>query len=127
MTTKAQVAVPAKKSPTKAKKVAAKPATKTKAPTLVVRVGAVTVEMPRPTGIEIQRNIKTGQSALKRAGVVFAKPGVTLPPRADAPLYYADPDHPGRLVREAGGKRAVGQFVNGRFVAVRSGGKARAA
>lgn len=128
-----------KAAPAPAKKAAAKPAVKaksaapakkvaiTKASTLKVRIGAVTVEIVKPTGTEILRNVKTGQTALKRAGVVFAKPGVTLPPRSNAPLYYADPSHPGRLVQEANGKKVVGQFVNGRFVAVKTGTKVRAA
>lgn len=89
---------------------------KTSPNTLSVRVGAVTVEISRPTGSEIQRNVKTGQSALKRGGAIFAKPGVTLPPRSNAPLYYADPSHPNQIIQEKDGKIASGRFVNGRFV-----------
>jgi hypothetical protein len=97
-----------------------------KSRTLVVKVGAVAVEVTKPTGPEVQRNVKAGQLALRRAGRVFANPGVKLSPRtANAPLYYADPDDPNLLVQESNGKRVNGRFINGRFMATKNGAKAK--
>ena len=82
-------------------------------------VGNVTVLVKPPSKAEIRRNIKSGQSAMKRGLKVIAKPGVTLEPRT-TPIYYADPEHPGKIIRELNGEKVSGTFsINGRFVARR--------
>lgn len=81
-----------------------------------VTFGAVTVEVPVPGSEEVARNVKAGQAALARAKKLIITPGVKLTHPQGVPLFHADPDHPGRLVRVLNGKSEHGTFVGGKFV-----------
>ena len=93
---------------------------------LVVSVGTVSVQMTRPTAPEVKRNVKAGQDALSRAAKAFTTPGVKLVSHKGVPLYYADPEHPTRLIREVDGKTARGTFVGGKFNPIKTKAKATA-
>jgi hypothetical protein len=43
------------------------------------------------------------------------KPGVKIDVTKGVPLFYAESEHPGQIVRELDGKRAIGRLVNGKF------------
>ncbi len=81
-----------------------------------VTFGAVTVEVPVPSSEEVARNVKAGQAALARAKKLIITPGVKLNPPKGVPLFHADPDRPGCLVRVLNGKSEHGTFVGGKFV-----------
>lgn len=80
-----------------------------------VQFGSVTVETLTPAKAEVQRNVKSGQSALKRVSSRMLKPGVVLTQSDDVPVYHADPNVPGRIVRELNGIAQTGTFINGKF------------
>jgi hypothetical protein len=81
-----------------------------------IKFGAVTVDSRTPRKSEIRRNVVVGQLALKRAKSRIIKPGVTIHAGANIPLYHADPEKPGKLIRILNGKQDRGVFVNGRFI-----------
>ena len=93
---------------------------------LVVSVGTVSVQMTKPTPHEVERNVKAGQDALSRAAKAFTTPGVKLVSLKGVPLYYADPEHPTRLIREVDGKTARGTFAGGKFNPIKTKAKATA-
>ena len=64
---------------------------------------------------EERRNIKKGQIALARAMEKIVKPGVKLDVDRGVPLFHADSEHPGKIVRELDGRRAIGKFIDGKF------------
>ncbi|QDQ28466.1 hypothetical protein FNU76_20055 [Chitinimonas arctica] len=78
--------------------------------------GSVIVEVSALDRAEIQRNVKVGQAALARAKNTIVQAGVDLPEQEGVPLFHADPNRPGKLVRELDGKREIGSFVNGIFL-----------
>jgi hypothetical protein len=80
-----------------------------------VRFGSVTVETLTPAKTEVQRNVKSGQSALKRVSSKMHKPGVVLAQIKNVPVYHADPNVPGQIVRELNGVAQPGTFINGKF------------
>jgi len=80
-----------------------------------VRFGSVVVSAASPKQVELRRNVNTGQAALARAATKIVKAGVTLPAGGSVPLYRADPQDPGRLIRELNGKTSSGVFVGGKF------------
>jgi DNA-binding XRE family transcriptional regulator len=65
--------------------------------------------------VSTKRNIKAGQDALARAMWKMTKPGVVIKRKKDVPLYYADPNRKGIIIRELNGKRELGIFKKGKF------------
>lgn len=95
----------------KAKRVAAKAEN-----VVEIKIGAVTVEVPKPSRAEVLRNIRSGQSALKRVQERLTRPGVTLKNMpANVPLYHADPKDANLLIRTLGKTKTTGRFVDGKF------------
>jgi hypothetical protein len=82
-----------------------------------VSFGAVTVQMARPPESVRRANIEAGQAALQRGKSALVKPGVKLTRQKGIPLYFGCEDRPGWMVRELDGKKTVGRFMSGRFVA----------
>ena len=80
-----------------------------------VRFGRVVVEAAKPSPDQAKRNIAAGRSALGRAKTALLKPGVHVRVAADVPLYHADPNTPGLLVRTLNGRITRGRLVAGRF------------
>ena len=81
-----------------------------------IRFGDVTIETTtKPGEVQIRRNIKAGQEALARLLRRLIKPGIDLPHVKDVPYFRADPEHPGKLIRELNGKQESGVFKNGKF------------
>ena len=68
-----------------------------------------------PNKVNTKRNIKAGQNALARAMWKITKPGVVIKRIKDVPLYYADPNRKGIIIRERNGIRETGIFKNGKF------------
>ena len=64
---------------------------------------------------EWKANIKLGQQAMMEVQATLAKPGVKLRVRKGVPLYRADPERPGRLIRRVGDKEDRGIIENGVF------------
>lgn len=84
-------------------------------PLTKVTVGSVTIDAFGVSRAEALRNIKSGQSALRRAKNAIIQPGVKIKVPKGVPLFHADPDRPDRLVRVIDGKRDYGTFVDGEF------------
>jgi hypothetical protein len=80
-----------------------------------VKFGSVTVEVRAPRKADVKRNIKAGQLSLARVRTKIVKPGVKIEFAKGIPLFHADPDCPGKLIRERDGKRERGVFLNGKF------------
>ena len=76
----------------------------------VVKYGAVTVRAGQPSEAEVLANIEQGNRALRRLVSALDKPGVHIRARKGIPLYHADPDHPGYLIRELDGRQDRGRF-----------------
>jgi hypothetical protein len=85
-----------------------------------VRYGTVTMKIKRPSATTVAFNVKAGQIALERARTKILKPGVTITVHKGVPLYSADPDHPGMLIRKLDGKVQRGRFVDGKFKAAKA-------
>lgn len=82
---------------------------------ITVTVGDVTIRTVAPLPEEVQRNIKAGQAALRRAGKALITPGVVIVRKKGVPLYYGSKEDPHLIVRELNGEKTVGKFVGGRF------------
>lgn len=80
-----------------------------------VRFGSVTVHTSAPSKAIEERNIAEGRSALTRAKSALARSGVQVRVGSNVPLYHADPDSPGLLVRTLNGRTTRGRFVGGKF------------
>lgn len=82
-----------------------------------IRFGSVTIETTAaaPSKATIRRNIKASQEALARVLPRLLKPGVDLPLVKDVPYFWADPERPGKLIRELNGKQESGIFKDGKF------------
>jgi len=85
-----------------------------------VSFGSVTVQVSRPPESVRQANVKAGQAALQRGKAALVKPGVKIAREKGVPLYFGCEDRPGYMVRELDGKRTVGHFAGGRFMAERT-------
>ena len=82
----------------------------------LIRFGSsIIVDIQPPNKVSTKRNIKAGQDALARAMWKIIKPGVVIKPIKDVPLYYADPNRKGIIIRELNGKRELGIFKNSKF------------
>jgi len=82
---------------------------------LYVEFGSVTVSVSTPKKSKVRRNVIDGQIALARAISKIVKPGIKINAAKGVPLFHAESEHPGLIVRELNGKRALGSFVNGKF------------
>lgn len=82
-----------------------------------VSFGSVTVMVSKPPESVRQANVKAGQAALQRGKTALLKPGVKIAREKGVPLYFGCEDRPGYMVRELDGKRTVGRFAGGRFMA----------
>jgi hypothetical protein len=80
-----------------------------------VRFGNVTLTVDAPPQAEIDRNIERGRQALARGLKRFLKPGIRLRAQRGVPLFHADPDHPGFLIRTLDGVVERGVIENGVF------------
>lgn len=86
---------------------------------IIIKFGSVTVVADPPTKSEIKRNIKAGQRALARALNAIVTPGVNVNLPSGVPLYRADSEKRGYIIRELNGKRESGVVENGKFKASR--------
>jgi len=82
---------------------------------LCVEFGSVRVSVSTPKKSKVRRNVIDGQIALARAISKIVKPGVKINAAKGVPLFHAESEHPGLIVRELNGKRTIGSFVNGKF------------
>jgi hypothetical protein len=80
-----------------------------------VRFGTTVVSASSPKQVDLRRNVHTGQAALARVATKIVKAGVSLPTGGSVPLYRADPQDSGRLIRELNGRISMGVFVGGKF------------
>ncbi len=87
--------------------------------------GSVTVRVNQPPESVRRANIEAGQAALKRGKDALLKPGVKLTRQKGIPLYFGCEDRPGWMVRELDGKKTIGRFANGRFLAEKSASPAK--
>lgn len=63
---------------------------------------------------DLSRNVGLGRDVMGKVRGRLLKPGIKL--RASrAPLFFADPSNPRRLIRDLDGKREYGVFENGVF------------
>lgn len=69
-----------------------------------VTVNDVTVRVPTPSQVEIERNVAASTAALQRMRDKLLRPGIRLYPKKGVPLYWADPDRPGHYIRKLDGK-----------------------
>lgn len=83
--------------------------------TVEIRFGGVVVKAPIPAKQVELRNVAAGRNALTRAKATLARPGVEVRATSGVPLYHADPDSPGLLVRTLNGRTTRGRFVGGKF------------
>lgn len=84
-----------------------------------LRFGSVTIEGGVPSADVVERNVATGQSALKRGLAALVRPGVTLPRGDGVPIYRADLNDPTILIRELDGRQERGTFADGEFKVVK--------
>ena len=79
------------------------------------KFGSVTIQVKPPTTAEIDRNIRAGQFALRRARHKIISPGVEFKVDRGIPLYSVDPQNPDILIRKLNGKKEKVRFKNGRL------------
>jgi hypothetical protein len=78
------------------------------------RFGGFTVKT-RARDEEWAHNIGLGQEAMQKIQAALVKPGVKLRTPKATPLFRADPDRPGQLIRVLDGKEERGIIVDGVF------------
>jgi len=83
--------------------------------TTKVKFGDVVVVGERPSAAAVKQSVEFSTAALERLGVALAKPGITLRPRKDVPLYSAAGGDPGVLIRRLNGRTERVRFVDGVF------------
>jgi hypothetical protein len=82
-----------------------------------VKFGDVTVWAPKATAAKLNQGVRASTEALERAVKRLTRPGIRLHRKKGVPLYSADPDDPGILIRELDGKVERGVFKDGGFKA----------
>lgn len=82
-----------------------------------VTFGRVTVTSTKPQADVVARNVSAGQSALRRAAMKIARPGIALRPAKGVPFFYIDDARPKEIVRMLDGQKVYGVIRNGQFVA----------
>lgn len=80
-----------------------------------VTFGSVSVMVRRPTKAEVQRNVEQSTAALERMLKRLLRPGFRLYPKRDVPYFWADENHPDKIVRLLNGKQQLGILENGEF------------
>ena len=80
-----------------------------------VRFADVIVTAARPTEEAVARNVDASSAALARGLRRLTRAGVRLYAKKDVPLYWADPDQPGRFIRKLNGKVERGILEDGAF------------
>lgn len=80
-----------------------------------VKLGGITVSVRAPTADEVARNVAASTAALERVKDRLLSKGVKLARRKGVPLFYADPNRPGRFVRRLDGRTEYGVVVDGEF------------
>ena len=80
-----------------------------------LRFGSARVIAERPSKADIQSRVEESRLALAGLAARLIKPGVRIRKVKGVPLFYADPQHPDRLIRELDGKRESGAFRDGLF------------
>lgn len=83
-----------------------------------VKVGGVVILGDKASAAQVRRSVALSSDMLGRLASKVAKPGVRLYASKSVPLYSADPDHPGRVVRKLNGKVDRGVLENGAFKVV---------
>jgi hypothetical protein len=81
----------------------------------IIKFGNVTVVADPLSKSEIKRNVKAGQRALARALKAIITPGVDVKLPSGVPLYRADSEKRGHIIRELDGKSESGVIENGKF------------
>jgi hypothetical protein len=82
---------------------------------LKIRFGSVLVEASAPSKSAAKRNIEAGSAAMGRVSRALSRPGVKVELGKDVPLYKADPDRVGYLIRTLKGSQQSGRIVGGKF------------
>lgn len=77
-------------------------------PLKMVRFGDVIVIGPEPTPEQRARNARESHEALIRLRDGLSTPGVYIPRRPGVPLYYANKNCSGTVIRELDGRKDVG-------------------
>jgi len=83
-----------------------------------ITVGTTTVRVGEPSATQVRRNVAQSTKALGDLVRAIARlPGVKLSPEHGTriPLYRADPDRPGGLIRKLNGVEERGVIKNGKF------------
>ena len=86
-----------------------------KGPHATIRVGDVTVVVPRPSAASVKHNVAMSSEALERATKRLVRAGVRLYPKKNVPLYSVDPDRPGVFIRRLNGRVDRGVLEDGVF------------
>ena len=82
-----------------------------------VKFGDVVVTTRKPSKAELQQNVDFSSAALARANAGLVRPGIRIYPKKDVPLYFADPDNPGGIIRKLNGTLQRGVVEDGQFKA----------
>ena len=80
-----------------------------------VRIGGGFVFSQKASPEERKRGVQQSNTALERLSITLATPGVRLPRRRNVPLYSADPENSGLLIRKLNGKTERGVLEGGVF------------
>jgi len=83
--------------------------------TITIRFGSATTKAAPPSASQWQRNVETGRLALARAANAIATPGITVRDAMGVPMFRADPNARGGLIRELNNEIECGRIVNGKF------------
>lgn len=79
-----------------------------------VKFGSVKITGQHPDAEVVNQNIERGTKALERLARDLGRPGVSLRPRKNVPLYSAA-DEPGIFIRKLNGRVDRGRLVDGQF------------
>jgi hypothetical protein len=85
-------------------------------PSTMIEYGAARIERGTHSAEVLSQNKELGRQALQRAIPVLTSSGVSIPITAGTPLYHADPQDPGRLIRVIDGRQERGQFKGKDFI-----------
>ncbi len=81
-----------------------------------MRFGDATIVAPQLSATKLQENLAHSARVLDAAMRAVQHPGVRISRRKGVPLYYADENYPGKIVRELNGQREVGVVEDSTFV-----------
>jgi len=82
-----------------------------------ITIGSTTVRVDEPSAAQVRRGVEQSTKALDALVRAVARPGVKLGPEhgTRVPLYRADPEHAGGLIRKLNGVEERGVIKNGKF------------